>query len=285
MQVCSLFPSKYIGGELTDEEVWFKWAKERIEDAAKKNNWQYAQQIAIEWARGVCLQIGLPVEDNWKFFKRSLVAKWFGKVERKRFPSGWSITEALEYAYSLGDRPIRFSFFPPNIACHSKSYQLPDDQKMQWERFLSQFDRTIPMEMFPLACGLNALSFRRYTTQFGEDVIYEFGRGQPFLMFEQEQGRHLIVSATKNMQGGFVFRFYVPKKIIQENLSMKIEEDANRIIQVHDHDLSSRCFCLCHSVGIETVAIEGCMSPTKPEIPVIVDLDLPFDVVFMFSND
>ena len=279
MPALPLSQERYIVYELTKEELWSQFANKRIAEAIAKDQWLKAQEIAIEWAGGICDRLGLINTGNWKFFKRSLVARWFGQVENKRFPPGWSVEEALQYASRFAGGSVRFSLFPEDIACHATSYRLPVDQREQWECIIAQTDNSVAMEMFPEASTDDTICFRRYTTQFGETVSYEAGKGQAMFVFEQERGQHPVVSATKDGEG-YIYARIVPEdhhnRTVQEN-----EAKLRILIKTHDRGLASKCFGLCRMLGIDYVSIEGYFDPTGPSTLTIVDLDLPFDFVFM----
>lgn len=239
------------------------------------------QEIAIEWADGVCDRLGLTKAGNWKFFKRSLAALWFGRVENKRFPPGWSTEGALQYARHFSGHSVRFSLFPRDIACHAKSFRLPADQKDEWEQIIAQADNSMAMEMFPEASTDDTICFRRYTDQFGETVFYEAGRGQAMFVFEQERGQHSVVSATKDDEG-YIYTRIVPEDH-HDRTVQEIEAKLKGLIETHDNGLANKCFGLCRMLGINYVLIEGYFDPTRPSNVLVVDLDLPFDAVFMVS--
>jgi hypothetical protein len=278
-----LFQTRYITYEATKDELWFQFAKERIEKAVEKNQWFEAQQIANEWADGVCTRLSLESTGIWKFFKRSVAARWFGQVENKRFLPGWSVEEALDYASSLGKRSVRFSLFPEDIACHATSFRLPPDQREKWKYILARVDNSVPMEMFPEACTQNTICFRRYTTLFGEEVVYEAGKGRPMFVFEQERRQHPVILAEKKNGKKYIYKNFIPEGDYDEIVN-EIDTELKKLIETHDYELTSRCFGICRTLGIESISIEGCFNLAKSDILAIVDLDLPFDAVFMVSE-
>lgn len=265
--------------EATKDELWFQFAEERITKAVAGDRWLKAQEIAIEWANGVCDRLGLANTGNWKFFKRNLVARWFGKVEKKRFPPGWSVEVALQYANSFTGRSVRFSLFPKDIACHATSFRLPLDKREQWKDIIAQAENSVAMEMFPESSTDDTICFRRYTTRFGGEVFYEAGKGQAMFVFEQERGQHPVVLAKKKDEKYIYTRIVPagnPNRTVQE-----IEAKLRNLIKTHDYGLTSKCFGICRILGIGYVLIEGYFDPTRPNNLSIVDLDLPFDFVFM----
>jgi hypothetical protein len=267
---------KYITFDASKQELWFDYADKRIEIARKQDNWPLCQEVAKEWAQPICKQLGLPSTGIWKLFKRSLVAHWFGLPEKKGFPAGWTVEDVLEYADRFEGHSIRFSLFPEDIACHAESFRLPIEQKQAWAQVLSKVDNSTAMEMFP-ETSEEAICFRRYTTLFHEVVIYEAGLGQAMFVFEQERGQHPVVAAT-NTEEGFNIRTIPSKNNV---ISSKIESRLKLLIYHHDYYLSAQCFGLCRTLGIDSVSIEGYFDLNVPDDLLIVDLDLPFDFVFM----
>jgi len=264
------------------EELWFQFAKKRIAEAIARDQWLEAQKIATDWADGICDRLGLRKTSVWKFFKRSLVAQWFGQVENRRFQPGWSVEEALQYAKSFSGRSVRFSLFPEDLACHAASFRLPAEQEDRWRSIIAQVDNSVAMEMFPESSTDDTICFRRYTMQFGEEVIYEAGKGQAMFVLEQEQGQHPVVSAEKK-DGRYVYSEINPGDKHSEEVK-EIKVKLRNLIETNDDELTRKCCRLCRALGIGWVCVEGYFDPTKPGSLVIVDLDLPFDFVFMVSK-
>lgn len=277
-----LLQEKYIIYEPTRTELCFQFAEERIAEAVKKDQWLKAQEIAVEWADAISNHLGLRKTGNWKFFKRNLVARWFGGVENKRFPPGWSAEEALQYANSFTSRSVRLSLFPRDIACHAISFRLPVNQRKEWKSIIDQADNSIAMEMFPESSTDDTICFRRYTTRFGEGVSYEAGKGQAMFVLEKERGQHPVVS-TEKKDKEYVYTRIVPERHHNRTVQ-EIEAKLRNLIKTHDYGLASKCFGICRVLGIDYVSIEGYFDPTRPHNLSIVDLDLPFDFVFMVKS-
>jgi len=267
--------------EPTREELWFQFADKRIAEAVAQGQWLKGQELAMEWANGVFDRLGLTDTGNWKLFKRSLAALGFGRVENRRFPPSWSVVEVLQYACSLEGRSVRFSLFPNDISCHAKSFRLPADRRDQWESIIARAHKSVAMEMFPEASTDDTICFRRHTDQFGETVCYEAGKGQAMFVFEQERGQHSVVSATKDGEG-YIYTRIVPEEH-HNRTAQEIETKLKSLVKTHDWGLASKCFRLCRMLGIDYVSIEGYFDPTRPSNVLVVDLDLPFDAVFMVS--
>ena len=150
--------------DFAEEDIWYKHMFDIALDYAYCNQWDKARDIAVGWANGVCDNLGLPIQPNWKFFKRELVAKWFGRPQNKKFSSGWDIDLALQYANQFTTRAVRFSLFPRDIACHASSYKLSQQNRDSWRSILLSVDNSIDMEMFPDAATSTSVCFRRYSS-------------------------------------------------------------------------------------------------------------------------
>jgi hypothetical protein len=249
----------------------------RIREAVARDRWSEARQLATDWAFEVSEELGLTKTSNWKFFKRALSAHWFGRVENKRFPPGWSREEALQYAKTLTGRSLRISLFPENIACRATSIKLPAEQEEHWENIIARIDNTVAIEIFPESSTLNSICFRRLATGHAEEVVYEAGKGQAMFVFEQEQGRHPIVTARKTRAGYAYSRLNSGGDIEFSEIEGKLR----MLIEKYDESLSRKSAIACNVLGIGYVSIEGYFDPGVTCSPVIVDLDLPFDYAFM----
>jgi hypothetical protein len=89
------------------------------------------------------------------------------------------------------------------------------------------------------------------------------------------------VSATKGDKG-FIYAKTVPENH-HGGTFQEIETKLRALIKTHDYQLACKCFGLCRMLGIDYVSIEGYWDPVRPRDVLVVDLDLPFDVVFMAS--
>lgn len=269
--------SNYIIFEPTKQEIWFEHMFSQLDKCISIGDWRKAENIAYEWAQGICDHMGMEYVGVWKYFKRSLAAKWFGKPPYKRFSPGWSVQAAMDYAIQFNDRSVRFSLFPKNIACHAISNVLPLQKKELWSEILSKADNSIAMEMFPETSTNSTICIRRYSTQFSELTVYEAGKGQAMFVFEQERGLHPVVSANiKNYEVTYTFEGQAPQIEYEE-----IKRGLMCLIQNQNPFLSSKCFGLCRSVGIDHVSLEGYFNPSEPNEFMVVDIDLPFDIAFM----
>lgn len=265
------------------EEVWFEHMFNIAQSAAKAGKWELARNASIYWSDEVCNNVGLSRNTNWKFFKRSLVAKWFGKPENRKFHSGWNVDDALQYANRFQDRAVRFSLFPKDIACHAVSYRLAQDDKKSWHNILLSVDNSVDMEMFPEASTSTSICFRRYSSFLSDVVEFEAGKGQAMFVFEQERGKHSTVVAIKDKTGN-VFEFQTINKNPDQSTT-EIGQTLKSLILSHEQNISGRCFGICRKLGIDYVSTEGYYDPLFPDRFLIVDIDLPFDVFFMPAKD
>jgi hypothetical protein len=272
--------SMYMLENSCPEELLFLSAIRAVEKEIAKNQWSRAQDIAIGWARVICEKWGLQETLVWKIFKRSLAARWFGKVECKRFWPRWSVKEVIEYAKKFHGQSVRLSLFPEKIACHATSFILPEDRMNQWSKIIGQLDNSVAIEIFPESSTKTSVCFRRSSTLLSEEVIYEAGEGQASFVFEQEQGKHSTVVAWKPRA-----KFKYIRKTGEEGDCSIIEEKLRALIKKHEKSLAMKSFCICSALGINYLHIEGYFDPLKKDSIHIVDLDLPFDLVFMKPLD
>jgi hypothetical protein len=261
------------------EEALFNYFEILISNAIKYQHWEEAQLQANAWADEVCNHLGIQNPGVWKYFKRALVVRWFGKLENRRFPPNWSADDALEYARQFTNRSVRFSLFPKDIACHAESFKLPIEDTDSWQSIVESVDKSTDMEMFPEASTKDSICFRRLTTVFGEDTHYEAGIGQAMFVFEQERGQHPIITANKSLSD-YTYDEILPKDT-SYTISNFIKSKLQLLIKYHESYLSHQSFGLCRMLGIEQSAIEGYFDYNYPEKLIIVDMDLPFDIAFM----
>lgn len=272
-----LFAHRYFSSEPSKEEVLTNFAESQVADALRRGDFEGAREAVLSWANSVARHVGLSCEStmNWKFFKREVIARWFGGVERRKFPPEWNPGEALEYACSLLDRNIRISQFPSTIACHAVSIRIGVGCFDDLEATVVSLDPSIPIEIFPESSSDRTICFRRFAPLFNEMVVYEAGLGQAMLVFESEQGLHPIVSAVKTEMGvkfDSIDRSDVEIEIIRHRLE--------RLIKEREEILACQSYGLCRTLGIEAIAVEGYYDDTTSRL-VIVDGDLPFDLAFM----
>lgn len=270
---------RYSISEPSRAEAHYIHFAERIEQAAASRDWTRAQEHAQTWSHGLARDLRLEHFAVWKEFKRALAGRWFGRPERRVFPAPWQPTDVLSYAAGFLNRNVRVSAFPAGIACHARSERLPAGRG-QWPDFIGRFDRGMLIEVFPESSTPTSCCFRRYCTAFGEEIIYEVGRGQAMPVFESEQGQHTIASAQRVGRLDFSFGF----SSTASGNDFALTADLKQLIVRHDRTLQSKCSAICRRTGIDWTSIEGYFDPMNPACVTIVDLDLPFDYVFMLGG-
>jgi hypothetical protein len=278
-----MLTQRYIIPEPSKAETWYAFCRDLISREVENESWEAGQTIAFEWANGICSSLGLPKVSVWKTFKRSLSAKWFGAPERQIFKPRWSVEEVLEYALRFNDRNVRASLFQKNIACHSRSYVLSKEQQKQWKSILESVDQNHLLEVFPESSSEGSLCFRSCFSGLCNDVVYEGGLGQATNVFELERGKHPVVSAQRKSGEDFVWS-HNDLPYFEDSKVEIIGERMYQLIERFDNALQLKCFQLCRCVGIEWVALEGYFDPLRKGAPIIVDIDLPFDFIFMPKN-
>lgn len=254
-------------------ETWFSFCSSQIESALVNNNNKLAMEIAYDWASYISNKAGLKFYNNWKLFKKEIIKRHFGEYLGRKFKSGWSIDEVLSFINQFENINFRISLFPTDIACHSLSISLPFSDKIKWRNILSDLKNNTDIEVFQQASSENTICFRRFTTLFGEEIKYECGYGQAMDVFENEQGRHEMISVTKNNNS-----FELQNEAFN---SSELYKKLLSLIQSQNYYLNMKSKCLCRQLGIEWLSLEGYYNLSTCNPPLIVDIDLPFDYVFM----
>jgi hypothetical protein len=265
---------RYLANDPSTNDVTHDFAVLLVSNAWISGDGTTARQLAMDWAQGVARRSALESADTWKFFKRAVVRRWFGPLESRKFMPPWNCDDVLCYAAAFITQDVRLSVFSTHLACHAPSMRLPKDLTALRQVLLG-VDRNEPIEVFPESSSTESICFRRFSYQFGEDVLYEAGFGQAMYTFEAEQGDHLIIRASK-ASGSYQFE-------TAPDLTMRYQTLARRLgalLRTHDTALEDRCFCLCRALGIEYVSIEGYFEQDTDRLT-IVDVDLPLDFAFM----
>lgn len=267
----------YFNPDPSPAEAWFEACHGKIAAFWKRNDWDAARAVAMEWADIHSQRLGFRWTGVWKLFKRDVVSRYFWRLEHKSFAPGWSPPEVAAYVRSLTGRPARVSVFLPSIACRAKSIRLPRGAAAV-SRLLGKLDRSVAVDVFPESSSPGSICFRRYSRAFGEGAFYEAGEGQAMFVFEAEQGQHAIASATRT-PSGFEYGFSVADRD-----GAHLQERLRRLVDDADGLLTSRSFACCRVLGIDYVAIEGYFNPAAPDPLIVVDVDLPFDFLFFPSS-
>lgn len=141
---------------------------------------------------------------------------------------------------------------------------------------LASLERKILIEVFPESSSDTGICLRRFTSAFGEDVFYEAGMGQAMAVFEEEQGKHPKVFASKKCPMRFSMQGQGPGLDVT-----KIKRRLRLLIQKHDTSIQSRRSAICRRIGMDGLGIEGYFNPNTKDDLVVVDFDLPLDLAFM----
>lgn len=267
----------YINPDPSVIENWFIHCNSRIKKSLINENTEGAINIAYDWADFVCSKIGIKNEGNWKLFKKGIIKKYFGNYLSKKFKSGWNYKDVINFLDNFHEIDFRVSIFPKNIACRSQSVALPAILKNSWAETLKTLDNSHDIEVFHQASNDKSICFRRFTTLFGEEIKYEVGYGQAMNVFENEQGEHQILSCSLENKG---FRFYSET----EN-DYELNRRLKKLISTHNYFLHSISKLICSEIGIEWLSIEGYYTYEPLSKLLIVDIDLPFDFLFMLKSE
>lgn len=248
----------------------------RTRSARSAQDTMLGHRLASEWSNFVSARLGLGEVNNWKFFKRDLVAHFFGGREHRRFMQGWNTNDMMNYALSLkrAGHAVRYSVFPAEIACHAISRVLDArGEDEQWRQELETLDHSTPVEVFPQQPE-DQVCMRAIFSEWKLDI--EMGRGQAMYVFEQERGRHPVIRGVVDSFGRC--------ELLKDSASIPTSEElwslAGEFISERGFWLFRRLAVITESLGLPWLGVEGYWSAVKREEPFICDIDLPLDLAF-----
>lgn len=216
----------------------------------------------------ICEELRMPWSGNYKFFKRDLAARFFPTVQSVRLGSGWTVEDGLSSWRHLGERSVRISVFPEDIACHATSVLLSSDESESRAQ-LQELDRGSPCEMF-VQQSPDQLAFRCVYAE--HRIQIEGGLGQAMYIFEAERGSWSTSECELSLTG--------------HPLEFVLGDDAStssalsRFIQYHAEELVVIMTKLAAQLDAAYLAVEGYFNLTTNGW-VVVDLDLPEDRFLM----
>jgi len=223
--------------------------------------------LLTNWAKEIALDQCFEWTGVWKFFKRDLVDRWFGKREAKRFMPRWRVQDLLEYALRISmwsKTRIRYSVFRPEIACRSQSALLPNPStEAEWCSVLERLDAGLPVEIFPQQ-PIDRIAFRavlRSMTMFVEGAA-----GQAIDVFWKSPVQ--LASFTFN---GWDRSFDC--SVHNEWFVLLFK---SHIIQFYSRVQSLRDY-----LGADWVSLEGYAGPSAFDPLFVADIDLPLDSVLL----
>lgn len=258
-----------------DNKLFQKHCLEKISKELDIKLHSQAQATALGWAKAVSKKYCIDEPVVWKFFKRDVATKWFGRIEHKKFHPNWNSREVMEYMDSFPGKSFRLSIFPEDIACHAVSYFLSLAEKGSWKNIVSSIEPLSSIRVFPVPAYEN-MCFRLF---YSADEFYiEAGIGEAMFVFEAEQGKHPIVLAQIKEHVLFSEKNSDPS---HQNKVNDIKKRLKMLIDRHLEDLQIRCEMVRYALGIEYISIEGYYDENDPDHVAVVDLDLPQDVAFV----
>jgi len=273
------YQGRYVRSDPTSAEAWFHVFEQSIAERLHSDRIGEARSLAFEWAEGAGSSLRLPPWRGWKEFKRAVAAKWFGEPERSVFGPGWRVNDVIDYASQFTGRHVRASVFPDGIACHARSLRLPRGTARQ-RKALAQLDPNVVLEVFPESSSSTSICFRRQSDAFGSEVVFEAGLGQAMAVFESEQGKHPFVCLTLRANDGSASWKQGGDKDDEASMVV-IGERLQGLVARHAWQLQAHACGICHGLGIDWLSIEGYYDEGENPRLTVVDLDLPFDTVFM----
>lgn len=220
-----------------------------------------------DWAAGISADLGVPWTGVWKFFKRDLAGLWFGEREVRRFMPPWKVADALDYALFIQERTgarIRFSVFPPDIACRAYSEMLTDPvDPSAWRRQLGELKGDVPMELFPQQAQ-SRTAFRAILR--AQTLFIEGASGQAIDVFWKAPSDLFSLEYDGC------------------TAEVRAEERAQTFVGLlvrHMGQLFARAASLRDYLGVDWISVEGYAGP-EPEAPLFVaDVDLPLDAALI----
>lgn len=242
----------------------------KIKRAIEKNDWKLASDISLQWAQIVECKLGLQSSNNWKEFKVNLCEHYFGKNESRFFCADSSPLDIRNYYLRLLPSKVRFTVHKSDEACHSTSRRIDDfgsiEDVIDLIRSLSYGDI---VKIFPESSNDQTICFRRLYEFDNNNVSYEMGFGQAYLVFENERGYHETISLEIS---------HNKIQTIGSNTSLLVA--GKQLFDEYESVLQLNSWRLCKYLGVPYVSIEGYYNHVNNLSPSVVDIDLPFDIAF-----
>lgn len=258
--------------DFTNMEVEYVLTQSLIDSALRDGNYSNARNECYIWANIVAKKLGFSFNNNWKLFKKNLVAAYFGSTPYRSFTNNpGTISEFNEFKEKYNDFHLRMTIYKNSEACHSKSILLnPGEEVVQFSLALRNLEARDCIVVFPESSGPKTICFRCAIYSFGQDVSFEAGYGQAYLTFENERGLHPVASMEKNM--------------FSQQYSAKGEKPLvsllQELVEKYGEYLILTLCRICRLLGLDYISIEGYYNYNLQQHPVIIDCDLPFDKVF-----
>jgi len=233
-----------------------------------------AQRVACDWAHAIAMQLALGFDGNWKVFKRDMVAFFFGGPEARRFAKGWAAREVVEYVDTLRNagKVARYSSFPEGISCHSISAAIESTaSKNELLAMFGDMGNDSLMEVFPQQ-NADQLCFR--LAYNARHALIEAGWGQAMYVFEAERGQHPIGRVVYDYKK----RCWI--QTIYTSVPHKIADGLEHLTEERGDWLIYSARRICAEIGIDWVAFEGYFNVAHSGRTVVVDVDLPLDLVW-----
>lgn len=253
-----------------EADSYYYFCSSRLDECIKQKDYLNAQNVALEWAEFYARKLGIEEYDNWKIFKKSLAAKYFGSNPLIRIKFDSRIECVQDFIDAYPKRHIRYSLHRYNTACHSKSERIDRVKLLQWlEDVKNELTAEDVIEIFPETSSDETICFRRLSVGYNNASEYEAGLGQAMYIFETERGMHEIAS------------------IMGSSIVLSNNEFLNDgLMSLHCHYepyFINKTFAMSYYLGVPYVSIEGYYDSISCTKPIIVDIDLPFDKAFFRS--
>ena len=238
-----------------------------LQEKAKKlylaGDYLLAKEAAFEWARLVSFNLNIDAPLNWKFFKRNICHRFFGKIDNKRFSASEKET-LISHIMSNLNTDKRISFFPSDKACRSRTFFLNDENLKEILRIIDT--ENIDVEVFVDFGKKEINCFRRYFSEY-EDFA-EVGKGSAHLVYENERGKTKTIVIERG------------RVSFESRCDLELEKATYFFIKNHELHVDSISKKIVSAIGVQYIVVEGYFDIASRDFLSVVDIDLPLDYVF-----
>ncbi len=164
------------------QDVLFSFYDQRITDFLSNGQKGLAQNEAFEWLHEHEKRLCISVSWNWKIAKKQIAAFYFGKNPSVQIHYHDNINNGIEFIKHNVNNNIRCSYHRFDTACHSESRKI-SLESIEW---LKQIKRNMSekdvIDIFIETSTSTTTCFRRVSLQYNEEIAYEMGYGQAFVL-------------------------------------------------------------------------------------------------------
>lgn len=253
------------------QDALYSFYNGRITSLLLSNQKKAAQDEAFNWLQEYVRSLCISTPWNWKIAKKQIAAHYFGKTPSIQLYYDSDISEGMSFILSHSDVNVRVSYHRSDTACHSESRKVCSDD-LEWiSQIWENMSSKDVIDIFTETSTPTSTCFRRASTQYNEAVVYEIGYGQAMYVFEAERGKHDVAGMDS----------YNDERKYKNARDPVLTQHLKTLVETHDQMLAMKTRCMCYFLGIPQISIEGYFNTSTPmATPIVVDIDLPFDVAF-----